>query len=67
MNATEKKYLLKARVETVESIEGRIEDLNERIKTYMEEEELDRYSKEDMEECKGRKKGLEALLEELLK
>lgn len=67
MNATEKKYLLKARVETVESIEGRIEDLNDRIKTYMEEEELERYSKEDMEECKGRKKGLEALLEELLK
>lgn len=68
MNATEKKYLLKAKVEIAESIESRIEDLSERIKCYMEsEEELDRYSKEDMEESKGRKKGLEAVLEELLK
>ena len=68
MTATEKKYLLKAKVEIAESIESRIEDLDERIKCYMEsEEELDRYSKEDMEESKGRKKGLETVLEELLK
>ena len=68
MNATEKKYLLKAKVEVAETIENKIEDLEERIKVYMEqEEELDRYSKEDMEESKGRKKGLEAVLEELLK
>lgn len=68
MSATEKKYLLKAKVEVAETIENKIEDLRERIKCYEEiGEELDRYSKEDLEESKGRKKGLEAVLEELLK